>query len=224
MSQAPPEKMLKAVVLKGKEIAKSGKNLLVSGWNSLWKAKAGAEGRRLKDTHFSKLMVAELEQTELLKILARGIEEARHVKDSLEKPTHELGEGSEGIEPAELALALKKYREASAEAQASEKSVASDLLQEVIWKLEDVHQDCQQALRKLKENARLRNDLEKELQGVSLEECQFRIGYQEENDRLLSKEIQNFSKQSDDNIRDVVRAFVAAVAKVGGAAVPRNSQ
>lgn len=212
----PPEKMLKAVVLKGKEIAKSGRNLLVSGWNSLWKAKGGAEARRLKDTHFSKLMVAELDQTELLKILGRGIEEARHVKDSLERPTHELGEAAEGIEPPELALALKNYREASAEAHASERSVAADLLQEVVWKLEDVHQDCQQSLRKLRENARLRNELEKELQGVSLEECQFRIAYQEENDRLLSKEILNFSKQSDDNIRDVVRAFVGVVEKVGG--------
>lgn len=202
------------MVTKSREIAKTGKNFLMSSFKKIFKANQVSPETRLQHNPYNKLVLFEQEQTEMIKILGKGIEEARRVRESLLRPTQEINPEVEGINSPELAAVLKDYCAVSIAAQAQEFAIAQEIQTEVIWKLEDMHQDSAQALKKLRNNSQIRVDLERELRGVGDHECEFRVEFQKENEKILSKEISAFSKKSDENIRQIMKSFVRICSKV----------
>lgn len=206
--------MIKTVVTKGREIAKTGKNFLMNSFKKIFKAAPVSFEERLESKHTSQLVLFEQEQSEMVKILGKGIEEARRVRDSLLRQTQEISCEFGEMSPPELVEALREYCAVSDAAHLRESAAAQELLTEVVWKLEDMQQDSAQALKKLREHFQIRTDLQRELRGVGESECEFRVEFYLQNAQILSKEISNFSKRSDNNVREVLKSFVKICSKV----------
>lgn len=204
----PPEKLLKTMVRTGMHVAKKTNNLIKNGWKSLWGSKNTQVSSKLDSKNVTKLVTMEQEQNTIMARITESIDHAKKIKRQLEKTTKEINCGFDSEANDKFTQTLKNYGQISTEIQLKEKKAGEALLVQVIWVLEDMLLDCIQAGKKITDCFLEHDRLVKELESSAGNEVEFRVNYQLENERILNKEIAHFSKLTDENVKEVLRAFV----------------
>lgn len=195
------------MVLKSLEIAKTANNFIKKRWSNFWKASAISSETKVDKKNYNKLITIHQEQMTMNRFIDKALKESISMRLILEKPVNEIIEKYESIMNENFQNSLKEYEKVVLKLQEKEKQMALKFQREIIMKLDNMLQDSSEMIRKVETCFLNHKEMEKIIISLSPEDADFRINYQKQNEKILSKETANFNKSTDKNVTKILQTF-----------------
>ena len=191
-------------------MAKSAKGYLGVAWNSLWN-KNDFDCPSMDAGTKTALFEVEQEINATSVNIGKSLEDAKRIKSVLERSIKEVGEGFDEFPLDDFGEVIADYRQTCKASQFKDSKTARTIDLLVIRRLNDMLLDCNEGLRKVTHCFKAHEDLAKDLVNSNSKEKRVAIDYQIENERILTKELNHFSMETDKNIKLVLGSFFGAL-------------